>query len=80
MMPDMSSIPEVDPLHSLPRIRVPSLMFSGEFDPIVSRAHSEKFFELIGVSPERPEGPCDGLRIHEQVRGRLGPVRVARRR
>jgi dienelactone hydrolase len=53
MMPDMSSIPEVDPLNSLPRIRVPSLMFSGEFDPIVSRTDSEKFFELIGVASNR---------------------------
>ena len=51
LMPSMPSTPEVDPLNSLPRIHIPSLMLSGEFDPMVARADAEKFFELIGVSP-----------------------------
>lgn len=53
LMPAMPSIPEVDPLNSLPRIGVPSLMLSGEFDPMVSRADAERYFELIGVPPDQ---------------------------
>lgn len=46
------STPEVDPLNSLPRVRVPSLLLSGEFDPMVARADAEKYFDLIGVAPD----------------------------
>lgn len=49
LMPAMPSNPQVDPLNSLPRIPVPTLMFSGEFDPMVTRGDAEKYFELIGV-------------------------------
>ncbi|MDX1561677.1 MAG: prolyl oligopeptidase family serine peptidase, partial [Gammaproteobacteria bacterium] len=52
LMPAMPATPEVDPLHSLSRIDVPSLMLSGEFDPMVTRADAEKYFEMIGVPSE----------------------------
>jgi pimeloyl-ACP methyl ester carboxylesterase len=48
----MPSTPEVDPLNSLPRIAVPSLMLSGEFDPMINRADAETYFSLIGVPDE----------------------------
>ena len=35
LLPPMSTIPEVDPVNALPRVRVPVLMFSGEFDGLV---------------------------------------------
>jgi len=52
LMPAMPATPEVDPAHSLPRIRVPTLLLSGEFDAMVQRADAERFFDLIGVAPD----------------------------
>jgi eukaryotic-like serine/threonine-protein kinase len=49
LLPPMSATPEVDPLHSLPRVRVPTLLFSGEFDPMVPTANSRRYFDLIGT-------------------------------
>lgn len=49
LLPPMASIPEVDPLHALPRVRVPVLMFSGEFDAMVPLANARRYFELLGV-------------------------------
>lgn len=49
LLPPMESIPEVDPLHALPRVRVPVLMFSGEFDPLVPIDNARRYFELIGT-------------------------------
>jgi eukaryotic-like serine/threonine-protein kinase len=51
MLPPMESIPEVDPLHALPRVRVPVLMLSGEFDPLVPVHNARRYFELIGAKP-----------------------------
>lgn len=51
LLPPMNSIPEVDPLNALPRIHVPVLMISGEFDPMVPVANARRYFELIGSSP-----------------------------
>lgn len=53
LLPPMNSVPEVDPLHALPRIRVPLLMLSGEFDSMVPVANAKRYFELIGVSDKR---------------------------
>ena len=52
LLPPMSMTPEVDPLHSLPRVAVPTLMFSGEFDGLVPIDNSRRYFELVGVPPE----------------------------
>lgn len=49
LLPPMAATPEVDPINSLPRVRVPTLMFSGEFDPIVPRENRERYFALIGT-------------------------------
>ncbi len=48
----MPSTPEVDPINSLPRIDVPTLMFSGEFDSIAPLRDAEHYFDLIGVGSE----------------------------
>jgi dienelactone hydrolase len=51
LLPPMSSIPEVDPVNALPRVRVPVLMFSGEFDSMVPVENARRYFELIGTPP-----------------------------
>ena len=53
LLPPMAAIPEVDPLHALPRVHVPVLMFSGEFDAMVPLANARRYFDLIGVSAAR---------------------------
>jgi pimeloyl-ACP methyl ester carboxylesterase len=50
LLPPMASIPEVDPVNALPRVRVPILMFSGEFDAMVPVANARRYFELIGTA------------------------------
>ena len=47
----MASTPEVDPVNALPRIDVPVLMFSGEFDSMVPVENARRYFDLIGVPP-----------------------------
>ena len=47
-IPPMDEIPEVDPLNALPRITVPTLMFSGEFDSIAPLPNARRYFSLIG--------------------------------
>jgi pimeloyl-ACP methyl ester carboxylesterase len=49
LLPPMASIPEVDPVHALPRVRVPLLMLSGEFDALVPVANARRYFELVGT-------------------------------
>ena len=49
----MAATPEVDPVNSLPRVRVPVLMFSGEFDPMVPRENATRYFALIGTPHAR---------------------------
>lgn len=51
LLPPMAATPEVDPVNALPRVRVPTLMFSGEFDPMIPRENWKRYFELIGVPP-----------------------------
>lgn len=41
--------PEVDPLNALPRVRIPVLMLSGEFDPVVPLREAERYFAAIGT-------------------------------
>lgn len=53
LLPPMAATPEVDPVNSLPRVRVPTLMFSGEFDSMVPRENATRYFELIGTPDAR---------------------------
>jgi dienelactone hydrolase len=51
LLPPMATIPEVDPVNALPRVRVPLLMLSGEFDAMVPVANARRYFELLGTAP-----------------------------
>jgi DNA-binding SARP family transcriptional activator/dienelactone hydrolase len=53
LLPPMAATPEVDPVNSLSRVRVPTLMFSGEFDPMVPRENATRYFALIGTPAAR---------------------------
>jgi eukaryotic-like serine/threonine-protein kinase len=50
LLPPMAATPEADPVNALPRVRVPTLMFSGEFDAMVPAENSNRYFSLIGTS------------------------------
>jgi class 3 adenylate cyclase/dienelactone hydrolase len=50
ILPPMAKTPEVDPVNALPRVRVPVLMLSGEFDPLVPVETARRYFDLIGTS------------------------------
>jgi pimeloyl-ACP methyl ester carboxylesterase len=41
--------PEVDPVNALPRVHMPVLMLSSEFDGAVPLENARRFFELIGT-------------------------------
>jgi DNA-binding winged helix-turn-helix (wHTH) protein/dienelactone hydrolase len=41
--------PEVDPVNALPRVRVPVLMFSSEFDGFVPLDNAKRYFDLLGT-------------------------------
>ncbi len=49
MLPSLWKTPEVDPIHALPRIDVPMLMLSGEFDAMVPVENARRYFDLIGT-------------------------------
>jgi eukaryotic-like serine/threonine-protein kinase len=49
LLPPMSAMPEVDPVNALPRVRQPTLVLSGEFDPMVPVANARRYFALIGA-------------------------------
>jgi pimeloyl-ACP methyl ester carboxylesterase len=53
LLPPMEATPEVDPINALPRVNVPVLLFSGEFDPMVPAENARRYFELIGSPPPR---------------------------
>jgi predicted esterase len=53
LLPPMEATPEVDPVNALPRVHVPVLLFSGEFDPMVPAENARRYFELIGTPPPR---------------------------
>ena len=44
-----SATPEVDPVNALPRVRQPTLVLSGEFDPMVPLANARRYFALLGA-------------------------------
>jgi pimeloyl-ACP methyl ester carboxylesterase len=50
MLPEMRGVPEVDPFNALPRVRQPTLMLSGEFDPMIPVANAERYFALLGAA------------------------------
>ena len=50
LLPPMITTPEVDPVNALPRVRVPLLMFSGEFDGLVPIENARRYFDLIGAA------------------------------
>jgi hypothetical protein len=48
--------PEQDPVHYLPRIRMPVLMLNGEYDTIFPRAESQDpMFQLLGTPAEHKQ-------------------------
>jgi len=51
LLPPMKNIPEVDPVNALPRVRVPVLMLSGEFDGLVPLDNARRYFDLVGAPP-----------------------------
>ena len=53
LLPQMAATPEVDPVNALPRVRIPLLMFSGEFDPMVPAENAQRYFDLIGTPNDR---------------------------
>ncbi len=47
---DLGTTPEIDPINALPRVEVPLLLLTGEFDALSKR--SRRYFELVGT-PEQ---------------------------
>jgi dienelactone hydrolase len=48
LIPRLDATPEIDPVSALPRVRVPLLMFSGEFDAMVPLENARQYFGLVG--------------------------------
>jgi pimeloyl-ACP methyl ester carboxylesterase len=53
VMRSMPAIPDVEPLNSLPRIQVPTLVLSGEFDGLAGRDLAITYFDLIGLPADQ---------------------------
>jgi dienelactone hydrolase len=51
LLPRMPDTPEVDPVNALPRVRQPTLMLSGEFDPMIPVENARRYFSLLGTAP-----------------------------
>jgi dienelactone hydrolase len=51
LLPRMPDTPEVDPVNALPGVRQPTLMLSGEFDPMVPVENARRYFSLVGAAP-----------------------------
>jgi formylglycine-generating enzyme required for sulfatase activity/dienelactone hydrolase len=49
LLPLMPSIPEVDPVNALPRVRQPTLLLSGKFDAMVPLDNARRYFALLGT-------------------------------
>ena len=45
--------PEVDPVNALPRVKIPALMFSGEYDSVVPIEVANRYFDLIGTTDKK---------------------------
>jgi fermentation-respiration switch protein FrsA (DUF1100 family) len=69
LLPPMPNVPEVDPVNALPRVRVPTLMLSGEFDAMVPVRDARRYFDLIGapVADKRHEIVVGGHFIPRDV-------------
>jgi dienelactone hydrolase len=80
--------PELDPLHYLPRIKIPVLMLNGEYDAIFPRVESqEPMFQLLGTPAEDKKHHLSkdshgAILLHERVQETLnwfdrylGPVK-----
>jgi eukaryotic-like serine/threonine-protein kinase len=53
-LPAVPMNPEVDPVNALPRVEIPTLMLSGEFDSLVPLDTAKRYFDLIGArEPEK---------------------------
>jgi len=52
-LPDLSATPEVDPVNALPRVEVPFLLLSGEFDSIMPVANARHYFQLLGSEEKK---------------------------
>jgi serine/threonine protein kinase/dienelactone hydrolase len=69
--------PELDPVHYLPRIKIPVLMLNGEYDAIFPRLESqEPMFQLLGTPAEHKKHSLskdshDALIIHGRVQETL---------
>ena len=48
-LPRLPMQPEVEPVNALPRVRLPVLMMSSEFDGAVPLENARRYFELIGT-------------------------------
>ena len=51
-LPELGSTPEIDPVNALPRVDVPLLLLSGEFDGLATMEQSRRYFELVGTPEE----------------------------
>jgi len=45
---DLAGSPEIDPVNALPRVRIPVLLLSGEFDFLVPIENARRYFDLLG--------------------------------
>jgi predicted esterase len=48
--PGITMEPSANPLHALPRVDVPLLLLSGEFDSTASLENARRYYELIGTA------------------------------
>ncbi|NNF26929.1 MAG: SUMF1/EgtB/PvdO family nonheme iron enzyme [Gemmatimonadetes bacterium] len=51
--PDLSATPEVDPVNALPRVGVPVLILSGEFDTVMPIENARHYYQILGSSEKR---------------------------
>ncbi len=52
-LPELGATPEIDPINALPRVEVPLLLLSGEFDAIAPMEQSRRYFELVGTREQQ---------------------------
>ncbi|NNF14280.1 MAG: SUMF1/EgtB/PvdO family nonheme iron enzyme [Gemmatimonadetes bacterium] len=46
---ELDQTPEIDPINALPRVQVPLLLLSGEFDTVAPLEHARRYYELVGT-------------------------------
>lgn len=85
-VPDAKLEPSADPVNALPRVNVPVLLLSGEFDSTATPPAARRFFELIGTpEPDKKQVVAPGAHFVERdvlvretlnwLNKYLGPVR-----